>query len=105
MADASISLSQAHGLFELEGPKPLRESALWQLQSAFYREKAEAAWRDAIVPNFVTSNSFVASCYARIILAHIRDYFLRYVGVAWRAAGTVHGRALYAIGDYSTPLD
>ena len=78
MADASIPASQAEGLFELQGAKPLRESVLWQLQSAFYREKAVAAWKLSLVPNFVTSNSFVAACYARIILAYIRDWFLRH---------------------------
>lgn len=61
----------------LDERKPLRDSILWRLQSSFYDRINIRCWSDAIVPNFVTSNAFIANCYARNILAFVRDWFLR----------------------------
>lgn len=77
MADATIAPASAAGLTPLEDAKPLRESSLWRLQSSFYRRVAIAAWADAIVPSFVTSNAFIAAGYARVLLGFMRDWFLR----------------------------
>ncbi len=63
----------------LDERKPLRESILWALQSSFYDKTSIRAWSEAIVPNFVTSNAFIANCYARCMLGMIRDWFLRCV--------------------------
>jgi hypothetical protein len=74
----------------LDERKPLRESILWQLQSSFYDKVAIRCWSEAIVPNFVTSNAFIANCYARNMLGMIRDWFLRWergVGGARRGVG------------------
>ncbi len=46
-------------------------------QASFYDKVAIRCWSEAIVPNFVTSNAFIANCYARNMLAFIRDWFLR----------------------------
>jgi hypothetical protein len=59
----------------LDAPRPLRDSGLWRLQRAFYESKGAAAWSEAIVPNFVTSNSFVARAYAKVALGLLRDTF------------------------------
>jgi hypothetical protein len=59
----------------LEHETPLRDSLIWKLQRAFYEDKGLTAWSDAIVPNFVTSNSFLARAYARIILSTLHDVF------------------------------
>lgn len=56
-------------------PTPLRDSALWRLQRAFYETKGVNAWSEAIVPNFVTTNSFIARAYAKVILGLLRDTF------------------------------
>jgi hypothetical protein len=40
----------------LQGPTRLKDSIVWTLQRAFYQKMGIAAWSDAIVPNFVTSN-------------------------------------------------
>ncbi len=61
----------------LDERKPLRDSILWQLQSSFYDKVSIRCWSEAIVPNFVTSNAFIANCYARAMLGMIRDWFLR----------------------------
>lgn len=59
---------------ELEGPRPLRDSILWKLQDAYYDRVNIRCWQDQIVPNFVTSNAFIAQQYARVILGFIRDW-------------------------------
>ena len=80
MADATIASGAlaAGGLTPLEEAKPLRESLLWKLQASFYAAKGMSAWSDAVVPLFVTSNTFIAAAYAKVILGFIRDWFLRY---------------------------
>jgi hypothetical protein len=64
---------EASGPLLLEPATPLRDSLLWRLQSTFYAQLGARAWTDGIVPNFVTSNSFVARSYTRIILGFLRD--------------------------------
>ncbi len=65
----------------LEEGVPMRDSVLWRLQSAFYDTVSMDAWAKAIVPNFVSSNSFLAKAYARMILGFARDWFLGYASV------------------------
>lgn len=77
--------------------QPLRDSLVWKLQRDFYSSvnvKVRApqrrlwrgsrglnlacafqAWSKAIVPNFVTSNSFIAKAYARVVFKFARDWF------------------------------
>lgn len=59
----------------LDEPKRLQDSLLWDLQRSFYDEKNIKAWSDAIVPNFVTTNAFIARAYAKVILGLMRDVF------------------------------
>lgn len=59
----------------IEDAKPLRDSLLWRLQRAFYEAKGVSPWSEGVVPNFVTTNSFVARAYARIALGLLRDAF------------------------------
>ena len=58
----------------LQPATPLRSSALWALQDAFYKGSGVSIWRDGQLPFFVTSNAFVASCYARVIMGFLRDW-------------------------------
>ena len=37
------------------------------------------SWSESIVPNFVTSNSFIACCYAKLVMGYLRDYLDRYL--------------------------
>ena len=39
---------------------------LWKLQNSFYDGFGSNAWCDAMVPNFVTSNGYIAKVYAII---------------------------------------
>ncbi len=75
MADASVASSAAGGFHLLQDARPLRDSALWALQTAYYARAGVACWADAVVPNFVTSNAFVAATYARVVLSYIRDWY------------------------------
>jgi hypothetical protein len=77
MADATVGAGAVESLATLDEAKPLRDSLLWKLQTSFYDRLNIKAWSDAIVPNFVTSNAFIASAYAKIILAAMRDWLLR----------------------------
>lgn len=49
-------------------------SPIWHLQRAFFNLQGVAAWRKNIVPNYVTSNSFIANAYVTLALAFIKDY-------------------------------
>ncbi len=57
----------------LEKGKPLSRSLLWQLQRDFFAQQGVEAWRQAIVPHYVTSNPTIAGAYARVIFGWLRD--------------------------------
>lgn len=59
----------------LQEATPLRDSMIWNLQQQFYIRKGPACWTEAIVPQFITSNSYIAYQYANCILGYIRDYY------------------------------
>jgi len=84
---------EAERLVVLEEACPLRASILWRLQRAFYEEKGQHAWTDAVVPNFVTSNSFIARSYARVVLSLLQDVY-----------GGVAPAARNAVADYAQPV-
>lgn len=50
---------------------------IWDLQNQFYINKGPACWTEAIVPQFITSNSYIAYQYANCILGYINDYYSR----------------------------
>ncbi|KAK8789859.1 hypothetical protein WA158_006639 [Blastocystis sp. Blastoise] len=70
-------MNNKQNYFVTEDPKRLRDSLIWDLQKQFYIEKGPTCWTEGIVPNFITSNSFIAKQYATIILGYIRDYYLK----------------------------
>jgi hypothetical protein len=58
---------------QMVAPTKLSESLLWTLQRRFFNEQGVNAWRYGIVPHYITSNPFIARCYAKIVLAHLHD--------------------------------
>lgn len=52
---------------------PLSQSTLWQLQSVFYERLGRDAWRAGFVPEYITSNPFIADVYAQMVTAYWRD--------------------------------
>ena len=77
MSDATLPSNTPvpSNLHQYQAATPLRDSALWYLQSRYYANIGIKAWTDGIVPNFVTSNSFLAHSYAKIILQYIKDWY------------------------------
>jgi tetratricopeptide (TPR) repeat protein len=59
--------------FLLEDRQRLSSSMLWRLQRRFFSEQSINAWRQGIVPHYVTSNTFIAQAYARLVLGYLRD--------------------------------
>ncbi|MDJ0510211.1 MAG: SAM-dependent methyltransferase [Crocosphaera sp.] len=53
---------------------PLSESLLWEAQKDYFVKTGIEAWRQNIVPSYVTTNPFIAHTYAELILAYLEDY-------------------------------
>ena len=58
--------------FEVEGPRRLSESIIWNLQRGFYLRAGPEAWKPKGVPSYVTNNAFIARAYARMAVALMR---------------------------------
>jgi hypothetical protein len=65
---------------------PLSESALWDLQRAYFEREGVQAWSSGTVPSMVSTNAVVAAAYAKLITAFLREWTDR----AGRAAERVH---------------
>ncbi len=75
MATSTLSVEDseaAETLCPIEAHSRLSESVLWQLQRAFYLQRGTDAWRQT-VPEYITSNTFIADAYARVVLGFLRD--------------------------------
>eukprot|EP00953_Heterococcus_sp_UTEX-ZZ885_P022426 12408-Heterococcus_DN1.PRE.2 len=48
---------------------------MWRMQRAFYETSGVKCWQDLIVPNFISSNTFLAHAYARCVLAFLLDHY------------------------------
>lgn len=57
----------------IEENKRFSESHLWTAQRQYYDQKGVDAW-DGDVPFYITSNPFIASCYAEIVIRFIQDW-------------------------------
>lgn len=57
----------------LEQHKRFSESALWRLQREYFEKEGINAWVNQ-VPFYITSNPFIANCYAELVVAFIRDW-------------------------------
>lgn len=57
----------------LEDKKPLSQSMLWKLQSDFYEKLGPDAWIKGIVPQYITTNPYIATLYAKTAFGYCRD--------------------------------
>lgn len=57
----------------LEQSQPLSRSLLWQIQRRYFERQGVEAWRQGIVPHYITSNPFIAHAYARVVFGFLRD--------------------------------
>jgi tetratricopeptide (TPR) repeat protein len=58
----------------LEEKARLSHSRLWNLQRRYFDRAGIEAWRQSVVPHFITSNSYIANAYARVVLAFLKDW-------------------------------
>jgi tetratricopeptide (TPR) repeat protein len=57
----------------LESGARLSRSLLWQLQRRYFEQQGIQAWQQSVVPHFITSNTYTAGAYARVVLAYLKD--------------------------------
>ena len=58
----------------LEDKKPLSQSMVWKLQSDFYSNQGPEAWVKGIVPQYITTNPYIANLYAKTAFGYCRDF-------------------------------
>jgi tetratricopeptide (TPR) repeat protein len=61
----------------LEAEKPLSQSMLWKLQMDFFANQGPEAWIKGIVPQYITTNPYIANLYAKTVFGYCRDYAAR----------------------------
>lgn len=61
----------------LEENKRLSESALWRMQREYFDKESINAWVNQ-VPFYITSNPFIAHCYAQLVLNFVLDWTQKY---------------------------
>jgi tetratricopeptide (TPR) repeat protein len=61
----------------LEEKKPLSQSMLWKLQTDFFANQGPEAWSKGIVPQYITTNPYIANLYAKTVFGYCRDYVTR----------------------------
>ncbi|MCB2288165.1 tetratricopeptide repeat protein [Clostridium sp. CS001] len=61
----------------IEEKKPLSQSMLWNLQTDFFANQGPEAWRKGIVPQYITTNPYIANLYAKTVFGYCRDYVTR----------------------------
>jgi tetratricopeptide (TPR) repeat protein len=61
-------------LIVLERNQRLSRSLIWRGQRAFYERLGIDAWRQGIIPNFITSNPVIGRAYAQVVLGWMRDW-------------------------------
>ncbi len=57
----------------LDSAKPLSKSIIWKLQSDFYENQGPEAWIRGIVPQYITTNPYIANLYVKTVFAYCRD--------------------------------
>jgi len=61
----------------IESYVPLSQSKLWQFQRDYFDQEGVNAW-SGYVPFYVTSNPYIAKCYARIVMGLARDWVAKH---------------------------
>lgn len=61
----------------IEQNKRFSQSALWRMQRDYFDKQGIDAWVNQ-VPFYITSNPFIARCYAKLVVAFIRDWIAQH---------------------------
>jgi tetratricopeptide (TPR) repeat protein len=79
----------------LEESARLSKCILWKLQRNFFEQQGIQAWREGVVPHYITSNANIASAYARVVFGFMRDC---------HRVDRTSDRSAFQPLDYSQPL-
>jgi len=71
------TISEEHTQAILEADMQLSQSMLWKLQKDFFANQGPEAWTKGIVPQYITTNPYIANLYAKTIFGYCRDYVTR----------------------------
>jgi len=77
ISKASNSKTLENSGVMLEAKKPLSQSMLWKLQTDFFANQGPEAWIKGIVPQYITTNPYIANLYAKTVFGYFRDYASR----------------------------
>jgi tetratricopeptide (TPR) repeat protein len=61
----------------LEARQRLSRSLLWQIQRSYFEQQGIEAWRQGVVPHYITSNPFTANAYANMAASFLADWNIR----------------------------
>ena len=67
--------------FIIERNQRLSSSILWNMQRNFFVQQGIDAWRQGIVPHYITSNPFIANAYVQLVAGFLRDYHSDYISL------------------------
>lgn len=56
----------------------LSNSVLWQRMHEYYDQLGPEIWEDEVVPLQITSNTYLANIYAKLIIAQMQDYIAKH---------------------------
>ncbi len=56
----------------------LSNSVLWQRMHEYYDQLGTEVWEEEVVPHQITSNTYLANIYAKLIVAQIQDYISKH---------------------------
>lgn len=57
----------------LEENQRFSSSVLWRLMKSYYNDMGPRAWLTNEVPHYVTCNTYIAQCYAEVVLAYLHE--------------------------------
>lgn len=82
----------------IESSTPFSRSKIWEFQRDFFEEKGIDAWKDDVIPHYLTCNPVVGKTYAEMVLALLRDLSFKgsiHDTVYLLELGAGHGRLCY----------
>lgn len=57
----------------LEENQRFSQSVLWKLMKTYYNDMGPKAWLTGEVPHYATCNTYIAQCYAEVVIAYLRE--------------------------------
>ena len=70
---STLQISVLNERCVLEDYTQCSKAHIWKLMMSYYDRKGPSAWSSCVVPNFITCNSFIGKCYAKILHGYIQD--------------------------------